>query len=199
VIPGMIRENRVFCYEFTDYWRDVGTLHSYWEANLEALDPGSGLDLRSWDVRTNNAPWLAVSHRPLRTSGKGRIRNSLVSKGCLIEGTVENSVLSPGVCVREGATVSNSVILNGCIIGQGSVVNETIIDKHAIVGRDVRIGEGELSPNKCHPSLLDSGLTLIGREARLPDNLRVGRNCLIRSRAKESDFPSNDLLSGLCV
>jgi glucose-1-phosphate adenylyltransferase len=192
----MIHEDRVYCWEFRDYWRDVGALETYWEANMEALDPSSGLDLASWDVRTNTQAGLAVSHRPPRIAEGGSVRNSLVSNGCLIRGAVDSSVLSPGVVVGEGARVSESVILNGCVIAEGAVVEKAIIDKRAIIGRDVRIGQGELKPNVAQPHLLNCGLTVIGKEVRLPKGLRVGRNCLIRSEAPEAAFASGEIHSG---
>jgi len=199
IIPRMIREDRVFCYEFQGYWRDVGTVASYWEANMEALDPASGLDLAAWDVRTNVQSQATESHRPLRISPKGGIRNSLVSNGCVVEGEVEHSVLSPGVIVRPGARVSHSVILNGCVIGENAVVERAILDKRAIIGPNARIGDGENTPNRSLPHLLDTGLTVIGKEARVPKGLRIGRNCLVRSYTLESAFTSKEMPSGETV
>ncbi|MCX7016564.1 MAG: sugar phosphate nucleotidyltransferase [Candidatus Sumerlaeota bacterium] len=199
IIPRMIREDRVFCYEFQGYWRDVGTVASYWDANMEALDPASGLDLAAWDVRTNVQAHATESHRPLRISPNGGIRNSLVSNGCVIDGDVEHSVLSPGVIVRPGARLRDSVVLNGCVIGEGAVVENAILDKRAIIGPGVRIGVGEDAPNRNLPHLLNTGLTVIGKEARVPKGLRVGRNCLVRSYAPESAFAGKDLPSGETV
>lgn len=200
IIPRMIQEDHVYCYEFRDYWRDVGTLDSYWEANMEALDPASGLDLAAWDVRTNMNPSLVVSHRPARILPLGTARNSLVSKGCMIEGLVEQSVVSQGVIVRAGARVTRSVILDDCVIGEGAVVENAILDKRVIVGRRAQVGLGSDSePNRNHPDLLSGGLTVIGKAARLPAGVQVGRNVLICSGAQENDFDSQAIESGACV
>jgi glucose-1-phosphate adenylyltransferase len=200
VIPLMIREDRVFCHEFTDYWRDVGTVHSYWQANMEALEPDSGLDLGAWDVRTNVRSGLSVTHRPVRIMPNGSVKDSLVSKGCVIEGEVHHSILSRGVIVREGAHVSNSVILDGCVVGEGATIENVVMDKRVIVGPKAQVGVGELRPNASFPELLDSGLTVVGKEARLPAGLTVGRNCFIRGRAGEAAFPrTRKVPSGQCV
>ena len=102
------------------------------------------------------------------------------------------------VGVRTRSRVANSVILNGCVVNEGAVVENAVIDKRAIIGRDVRIGEGDPLPNTRHPGLMNDGLTVIGKEARLPKGLRVGRNCLIRPGAVEADFTQSEIPSGQC-
>ncbi len=199
IIPRMIQEDRVFCYEFRDYWRDVGTLYSYWEANMEALDGSRGLDLAGWDVRTNMNPSLAISHRPARILPQGSANNSLVSKGCIIEGTVENSVLGPGVIVRAGSRVDRSVILDDCVIDTGAVVENVIMDKRGIIGRNARIGIGPIVPNQTNPDLLSGGLTVIGKAARVPAGVSIGRHCLICSGAQEAHFANEIIESGCTV
>lgn len=199
IIPHMIAEDRVFCYEYRDYWRDVGTLDSYWDANMEALDAATGLDLGGWDVRTNMNPTLAVSHRPARILPMGAARNSLVSKGCLIEGEVEQSVLGQGVVVRAGARVSRSVLLDDCVIDEGAVVENCILDKRVIVGPKAQLGIGPDLPNQRHPDLMSTGLTVIGKAARLPAGIQVGRNVLVRTGAATADFETSTVESGSCV
>ena len=199
IIPRMIEEDRVFCYEFRDYWRDVGTLNSYWEANMEALDGSSGLDLTGWDVRTNMNPSLAVSHRPARILPQGNAYNSLISKGCLIEGTVENSVLGPGVIVRAGAHVDRSVILDDCVIGEGAIVENVIMDKRVIIGSKSRIGVGLIVPNANYPDLLSGGLTVIGKAARIPSGASIGRHCVIASGVAEHRFGNENMESGSSI
>ncbi|OPZ12656.1 MAG: Glucose-1-phosphate adenylyltransferase [candidate division BRC1 bacterium ADurb.BinA364] len=198
IIPRMIREDRVYCYQFHDYWRDVGTLQSYWDAHMEALDPRGGLRLDRWDVRTNTQPYLPISHRPARIGPCGALKGSLASNGCIVDGRVERSVLSPGVVVRKGAYVADSVVLSGCVIGENAQVRKAIVDKRTIIGAGAAIGEGENLPNARHPHLLSCGLTVIGKEARLPRGIRIGRNCFIASGARESSFAS-DVPSGSCV
>jgi glucose-1-phosphate adenylyltransferase len=117
------------------------------------------------------------------------VLTSLVSHGSIINGTVEHSVLSPGVFVAEGAIVRDSVIFPDCIVGPGSVVDNAILDKHVVVGADVRLGDGDdTRPNRTQPRNLQTGITVVGKGARIPTGLRVGRNVLIAADVIERDF-----------
>ncbi len=120
---------------------------------------------------------------------RGRIITSLISHGSIINGTIEHSVLSPGVFVAEGAVVRDSILFPDCIVGPGSVVDRAILDKHVVVGADVRLGEGEdTRPNRTQPRNLQSGITVVGKGARIPTGLRIGRNVLIAADVIERDF-----------
>lgn len=195
IIPNMVTRNeRVFAYPFTGYWQDVGTIQSYWEAHMALLNDRPAFDLydRSWVIHTRS------EERPpahLRSSAK--VNYSLISHGCIIQGTVERSVLSPGVVVEEGAVVRDSIILFDCVIGAGSVVDHAILDKEVTVGKGCQIGHGDdMTPNKLEPSRLNTGITLIGKRAHLPESLVVGRNCKIGSDLRPEDFTSATLASG---
>ena len=123
------------------------------------------------------------------TSDQGRIICSLISHGSIINGTVEHSVLSPGVFVAEGAVVRDSILFTDCIVGPGSIIDHGILDKHVVVGADVRLGVGEdTRPNRTQPRNLQSGITVVGKGARIPTGLRIGRNCLIAADVIERDF-----------
>jgi glucose-1-phosphate adenylyltransferase len=195
IIPGMVsRGERVFAYPFTGYWQDVGTIQSYWEAHMALLDEHPAFDLYNptWVIHTRSEERPPAHIRP-----GAQVINSLISHGCIISGQVERSVLSPGVVVEEGAIVRESIILFDAVIGTGSVVDRCILDKEVIVGKHSIIGEGDdLTPNKQEPTRLDTGITLIGKRAHLPDNLHVGRNCKIGSDLEPEDFPSATLASG---
>jgi glucose-1-phosphate adenylyltransferase len=98
-------------------------------------------------------------------------------------------VLSPGVFVAEGAIVRDSILFPDCIVGPGSVIDRSILDKNVVVGADVRLGDGEdARPNRTQPRNLQSGITVVGKGARIPTGLRVGRNCLIAADVIERDF-----------
>jgi glucose-1-phosphate adenylyltransferase len=113
----------------------------------------------------------------------------LISHGSIINGTVEHSVLSPGVFVAEGAIVRDSILFPDCIVGPGSLVDRAILDKNVVVGADVRLGEGEDGrPNRTQPRNLLSGITVVGKGARIPTGLSIGRNCLIAADVIERDF-----------
>ncbi len=198
IIPAMLaRQQRVYAYPFTGYWQDVGTIQSYWEAHMELLSEQPVFDLYdpSWVIHTRSE-----ERPPARLHRGSQVHSSLISHGCIIRGQVEHSVLSPGVIVEEGAQVRDSIILFDCVIGAGSVVDRAILDKEVIVGRNCRVGFGDDStPNHLEPGRLNTGITLIGKRAHLPDNLQVGRNCKIGSDLRPEDFTSSILNSGETV
>ena len=195
IIPEMMARNeRVFAYPFAGFWRDVGTVHSYWETHMELLGDPPAFDLYdpSWVIHTRSE-----ERPPAHIHVGAQVINSMISHGCVIKGRVEHSVLSPGVVVEEGATVRDSIILFDCVIGSGSVVDHVILDKEVVVGKNSQIGYGDdLTANKLEPTRLNSGITLIGKRAHLPDNLKVGRNCKIGSDLRPEDFHTDTLASG---
>jgi glucose-1-phosphate adenylyltransferase len=182
----MVQMDRVFAYPFRGYWRDVGTIQTYWESNMGLLHEPPDFDLydSDWVIHTRSE-----ERPPARVTDRGRIVKSLVSHGSIINGTVENSVLSPGVFVAEGALVRDSILFTDCIVGPGSVIDRAILDKGVVVGADVRLGEGsDTRPNRTQPRNLSSGITVVGKGARIPSSLSVGRNCLIAADVIERDF-----------
>ncbi|HEX6482517.1 MAG TPA: glucose-1-phosphate adenylyltransferase [Ktedonobacteraceae bacterium] len=195
IIPNMLeRGERVYAYPFTGYWQDVGTIHSYWEAHMKLLDDRPSFDLYdpSWVIHTRSE-----ERPPAHIYSGAQINESLISHGCIIKGQVERSVLSPGVVVEEGAVVRNSILLFDTVIGAGSVIDHVIMDKEVVIGKQCQIGSGDdMTPNKLEPHLLSSGITLIGKRTRLPDNLKVGRNCKIGTDLLPEDFRTDTLASG---
>jgi glucose-1-phosphate adenylyltransferase len=126
---------------------------------------------------------------PARVTERGKIVCSLISHGSIINGTVEHSVLSPGVFVAEGAIVRDSILFPDCIVGPNSIIDHAILDKNVVVGADVRLGEGEeRRPNRTQPRNLVSGISVVGKGARIPTGLHIGRNCLISADVIERDF-----------
>jgi glucose-1-phosphate adenylyltransferase len=206
VVPRMVEMDRVFAYPFRGYWRDVGTIQTYWESNMGLLKEPPDFDLydSDWVIHTRSE-----ERPPARITHRGQILCSLISHGSIINGTVEHSVLSPGVFVAEGAIVRDSILFTDCIVGPGSIVDRSILDKHVVVGADVRLGEGsDTRPNRTQPRNLQSGITVVGKGARIPTGLRIGRNCLIAADVMERDFQrhlssnghvENELASGETV
>jgi len=188
IIPAMVTGgDRVLSYRFEGYWVDVGTIDSYWATNLELLGSKPGLDLYSHDL-----PILTRSEeRPaVKVGPQGRISNSLVSNGCVVRGTVINSVLSPGVQVSPGAVVQDSVVMNDTWIGPGARLDRVVVDKQVVVGGGVVLGTGDCNvPNALHPDKIYAGITVVGKEAILPDGAVIGRNVLIGMDRDESHFP----------
>jgi glucose-1-phosphate adenylyltransferase len=143
---------------------------------------------------------LSVEMPPVKVGPKAQIIRSLVSNGCIVNGKVSSSVLSPHVYVEEGAQVMDSVVFHDTVVAQGAVVQRSIVDKECYIGSGCWIGCGEdYTPNKDEPDNLNSGITVIGKGARLPPGLTVGRNCRIDPGVKETDFPTLSIPSGTSV
>ncbi|MGB0534987.1 MAG: glucose-1-phosphate adenylyltransferase family protein [Acholeplasmataceae bacterium] len=192
IIPHIIQSasESVYAYKFEDYWQDVGTYDSYLETNLELNSSTIDLDLYdpSWKVFTKSEDLP-----PVKVGAKASIKNSLVSNGCVIEGTVINSVLSPGVRVGKDTVIEDSVILNHVIISDHVSIKKSIIDKKVVIGRHTTIGDGPLTPNIEKPDLLSTGITVIEKSAVIPSQTHIGKNCRI---FKSATFSSNDVPSG---
>lgn len=165
IIPEMLRKNeKLYAYPFKGYWKDVGTIYSLWEANMELLQDDPGLDLydRAWRIfsRNPNRPPHYVDHH-------AKIKNSIVSEGCYINGTVENSVLSTDVRVEKGAVVRDSIIMQGTYVGKDSRVIMSILDEEVLVGCNCSIGGG-------------GEISVVGAQAKFRDHavLEAGKNVM---------------------
>jgi glucose-1-phosphate adenylyltransferase len=199
VIPAMIEAGaRVYGYRFDGYWQDVGTVQSYWEANLALLADTPELDLydREWIIHTRSE-----ERAPAKIGATAQVHRSLISHGCVINGSVVNSVLSPGVVVDVGAVVRDSIVLFDCVIRPGAVVDRAILDKEVAVGPGAIIGEGTDYdvPNRREPGRLNTGITVVGKQAVVPRGVRIGRNVLIGEGARAADFPTRVIRSGSTV
>ena len=184
IIPHAIEEDRVFAYPFYGYWRDVGTIQSYWQTNMDILRPESGITPEQWGIRPNpDAEGLPMDRAPARFITGCQVSGAMISAGSVIEGTVINSVLSPGVRVARGAVVRDSVIFEDCSIDENATVDLCILDKRVRVGTEAVVGLGNNLEQANHefPTHLYTGITLVGKKARLPAHMRVGRNCIIGS------------------
>jgi glucose-1-phosphate adenylyltransferase len=192
VIPSMIGQVSVYAYRFEGYWVDVGTIHAYWETNLEMAQPVPPLDLYNpdWVVHTRDQ-----ERPPVKVGPQGRVINSLISNGCVIRGSVEHSVLSPGVYVSPGAVIRESVVLNDTWIG--AVIDMAILDADVVVGPSAVIGCGDdRTPNHELPDRLNTGITVLGERSRIPGGVRLGRNVLVHADRTEVDFPDPLVSSG---
>jgi glucose-1-phosphate adenylyltransferase len=198
IIPLMLRECACYSFDFPHYWRDVGTLQSYWEANMECLDPTSGLDLNRWQVYTHCEHDGSKYCMPTHIYQGGLVINSTVGKGSHISGKIINSVLFRGVHLGKGAEIRNSVIMDGARIGPGAKLDHVIADKYMVVGANAVIGSSEesSSPNRLHPEHLSTGLTVIGKRVTIPESCRIGRNCLVHTDVGAQHFTSAHLSSG---
>lgn len=195
IIPRMMATHKVYAYPFNGYWVDVGTVQAYWEAHMDLLADQPPLDLldRNWIIHTRSEERPPVN---IRTGAV--VAHSLITDGCVIEGTVEYSVLSPGVKVGRGAVVRNSIVLTDSSIEAGAMIDRSIIDKEVVIQQNAHIGYGvDYSPNALND--LTSGITLVGKNAVVPPGVKVGRNCIVASDAQATDFPGTLVPSGTTV
>ncbi len=202
LIPSAVGNDRVYAYPFEGYWKDVGTLQAYWEANRDLLDSASGVDLNKWRVRTNLEEIGRLGDRPpARIAPSGKVVASLLSPGCVIEGEVVRSVLSPGVRVARGARVVDSVLMHDTSVGKNSNVVRTIADKKVTIGEGASIGgESAGAPaNREFREHLFTGLAVIGKHAIVPDRAIVGTNVIVFPHADESLFPSRSIEAGSTI
>jgi glucose-1-phosphate adenylyltransferase len=199
VVPAMLEGGaRVFGYHFDGYWQDVGTIQSYWEANLALLEDNAALDLydRDWTIHTKSE-----ERAPAQVGPTAQVHRSLISHGCVINGTVVNSVLSPGVRVDVGAVVRDSIVMFDSVIRSGAVVDRSILDKEVVVGPGAIVGDGPDfdTPNRQEPTRLNTGITVIGKRATIPRGARIGRNVKIAGDVKATDFASRVVKSGASI
>ncbi len=197
IIPRMVENDNVFAYPFEGYWVDVGTIDAYWSTSLELLSERPALDLYDdeWVIRTRSS-----ERAPVKFGPQGDAQNSLLSNGCVIEGTVINSVLSPGVRVERGAVVRESVIMNDTTIRTGAAVDRCVLDKDIVVGAGAQVGVGDdNTPNEREPGNIHTGITIVGKRASVPDGAVIGRNCRIDSNTSRADYDSLELPSGSTV
>ncbi|MBN2382408.1 glucose-1-phosphate adenylyltransferase [bacterium] len=172
IIPRMITTHRVFLYPFTGYWRDVGTINSYWESNMDIIRDLVDFSLPKWQVITNHRFTEFGVRKPSLFRPDARIVNSVIANGCLIEGEVVSSILSPGVIVERGAQVHHSVIFHDCRIKADAVVHCAIIDKECVIGAKSSIGSaliGDWDPDRSQPPRL----TVIAKGMNVSDNVNI--------------------------
>ncbi len=199
ILPRAIDNDNVFAYPFYGYWRDVGTIQSYWQANMDVIRRDSDISPAEWGVRTNiESEGRPADRPPARFGNDAKVSSSMISSGCVVKGTVENSVLAPGVIVEEGAVIKDSILFADCIVGKNSTVDLSICDKRAHISNHVVVGSGmnHKTPNFLHPKHLYNGISLVGKEAVIPAETVIGRNCIINSKTDESVYSSKVVEDG---
>ena len=194
VIPYCFNNNkRIFAYEYNGYWKDVGTLSSYWEANMELIDiiPVFNLYEEFWKIYTKSD---AIPPQYIDASGK--VSRCIIGEGTEIYGDVENSVIGSCVTIGEGAVIRNSIIMNGVTIGDGAVIDKAIIAENVEVGKNAHLGVGEEAVNEMKPAVYAFGLVTIGENSVIPDGVSIGKNTAIYGKTEPSDYPDGALKSG---
>jgi glucose-1-phosphate adenylyltransferase len=194
IIPRMFEANRVFGYQFHSYWRDVGTIDSYWSAHMDLLSENPPLNMDDPELRLRTAGALMA---PAHFGRRASVHNSLVSPASQIYGSVSRSVISPGVVVEEGAHVRDSVIQHRCIIRAGAVVDRCILDKEVVVGQGSHVGVGDDSvANFERPDIVNTGITILGKRVTVPGGVQIGRNVVVGPGVHEELLERKSVESG---
>ncbi len=184
---------RLFAYEFNGYWKDVGTLGSYWEANMELIDliPEFNLYEEYWKIYTRSD-----IIEPQYLSANAVVEKSIIGEGTEIYGEVHSSVIGPGVTIGEGTVIRDSIIMKDTQIGNNVIINKSIVAENCRIGDDVELGIGEEAPNKLNASIYSFGLVTVGEDSVIPAHVKVGKNTAISGVTDKADYPDGVLESG---
>ena len=183
----------IYAYEFNGYWKDVGTLSSYWEANMELIDlvPEFNLYEEYWKIYTKSEILP-----PQYISSDSKIERSIVGEGSEIYGEVYNSIIGCGVVIGKGTVVRDSIIMNYSNIGSGCQINKAIIAENVVIEDNVITGEGDEAPNEKAAHIYTDGLVTIGEKSVIPSNVKIGKNTVISGCTEAEDYPDSYLMSG---
>ncbi len=183
----------LYAYEFNGYWKDVGTLSSYWDANMELIDivPEFNLYEEYWKIYTKSE-----IQPPQYLSGDSVVERSILGEGTNIFGRVYNSVIGCGVTIGAGTVVRDSIIMNQTQIGEGCEINKAIIAENVEIGSAVKLGVGEEVPNDTAPHIYNHGLVTIGEKSVIPDGVTVGKNSVIFGVTTAADYNALYLAGG---
>lgn len=177
IIPTMLENGENMCaYAFDGYWKDVGTVQSLWEANMDILASPPAFDLRdpSWRIYSRNPV------KPPHFIAKGAVvNNCCVTEGCNVYGTVKHSILFEGVKVEKGAVVEDSIVFPGTVIRENSVVKKAVVGEETVIGKNVIIGEDNTESYNYDGKFCSGGISLIGGGIEVSDGVKVGKNSMI--------------------
>ena len=184
---------RLVAYEYNGYWKDVGTLGSYWEANMELIDiiPEFNLYEEFWKIYTKNDILP-----PQYISEEAVLDRCLIGDGTEIYGEVHNSIIGCGVVIEEGAVVRDSIVMQNAVIHAGAVSDKAIIAEQAEIGEHAQLGVGGEVPNKVKPAIYSFGLTVIGEKAVVPPDVKIGKNTAVTGVTVPEDYPDGLLAGG---
>lgn len=194
IIPYCHSNGKKICaYDFKGYWKDVGTLGSYWEANMELVDivPEFNLYEEFWKIYTKTD---AIP--PQYIDASGRVSRCIIGEGTEVYGDVENSVIASGVTIEKGAVIRNSIIMNNATIGENAYMDKAIIAENVKIGKDAKLGIGEEAVNEFKPQIYSFGLVTIGENSVVPDGVTIGKNTAISGVTTPEDYPDGNLKSG---
>lgn len=187
------RGDKVYAYEYHGYWKDVGTLGSYWESNMELIDliPTFNLYEEFWKIYTKSGAVV-----PQYISDTASISKAIIAEGAEIYGEVENSVIGSGVIVDRGAVVRDSIVMEGSRIREGAVIEKAIIAENVDIGAYAKVGIGKEIPNETDPNIYSFGIATIGEGSRIPAHIQIGKNTAVVGKTIYEDYVDGVLPSG---
>ena len=187
------KDQRLFAYEFNGYWKDVGTLGSYWEANMELIDliPEFNLYEEYWKIYTKSD-----SIEPQYIASEAHVERSIIGEGAEVYGDVENSVIGPNVHIGKGTVIRDSIVMQDTMIGDHVTIDKSIVAEKCEIRDGAVLGTGEEAPNKLNASIYSFGLVTVGEASVIPEGVKIGRNTAISGVTDKADYPDGNLASG---
>jgi len=186
----------LYAYEFSGYWKDVGTLESYWQANMELIDivPEFNLYEEYWKIYTKSD-----ALPPQYFSTDSVVERSIIGEGSEIYGKVYNSVIGCNVTIGKNAVIRDSIIMSGSVIGEGAELTKAILAEGVTVGENTKVGVGEEADNDINPSIYNAGLITMSEKTVVPANVVIGKNTVISGITEASDYVDGALASGKSI
>ncbi|MDH4317230.1 MAG: sugar phosphate nucleotidyltransferase [Desulfobulbaceae bacterium] len=191
IIPLMMKRNhRVYGYKYHGYWGYTRTVQEYWQTSMDLLGPDPKIDLESWGIRSNLEHRGIRDCQPLLIGAQGEMDNSMAYNGCIVEGTVKNSILFPGVRVEKNAVVEDCVLFFNNVVKENSRLYKTVSDVNTTFGNGTRIGDR-------HPEESEGrDITVIGWNNSIPDGMVIGSGCTVHPNIDPSLWPIGGLKHG---
>ncbi|MDU9050702.1 MAG: sugar phosphate nucleotidyltransferase [Candidatus Electrothrix sp. Rat3] len=186
ILPMMVQEGmKVLGYKFRGYWGYTRTVNEYWQTSMDLLGSNPLIDLEKWGIRTNLEHRDIRDCQPLKVGSQGVLDNSLAYNGCIIDGTVKNSILFPGVRVEKGAVVENSVLFFNTLVKEGGQLRQVVSDVNTTFGANAQVG--------ISPTGVSDRVTVIGWNNHVPDKMTIGCGCSVAPGIEEEKWPENGL------
>ena len=186
-------KKRLFAYEYNGYWKDVGTLGSYWEANMELIDliPEFNLYEEYWKIYTKSEIIA-----PQYYSSESVVERSIVGEGTEVYGKIYGSVIGAGVTIGKGAVIRDSIIMRDCVIEENAVIDKAIVAEGCTIGKNTHLGVGAYAESKLNPKVYAFDLVTVGENSVIPSDVQVGKNTAISGVTTAEDYPNGLLASG---
>lgn len=187
IIPMMMQDNcKVHGYKFRGYWGYTRTIDEYWQTSMDLLGVQPKIDLEAWGIRTNLGHRNIADRQPVKIGAQGSLENSMAYNGCIIEGTVRNSILFPGVHVMAGAEINDSIVFFDNIVHQGVQLNRVVSDVNTVFNKNVRVGAPQCAA--------ESRVSVIGWNNSIPEGFHIGCGCRVNPKIAADRWPASNRL-----